>query len=242
MFIHSKRWAHELMPMSLTVVDHSQRDLFNIERLLKKGKAKIKATASKMDQDFLRQAQKADGLLMGISSGDSMESVRKRLKLATNYFKDKVIVISEKDDPEFVLEVLSYGITGFLPKKEMKEKLISACNCVLKFGSYLDSKYNYYLLRRIQSIETSTKIINGIRVDLEKLQSIFSDRECAIFLGMLEGKSSQNILKNLYVAEATFKRYISNMLKKANVKSRVELIAFGFKNGICSLHNEASAE
>lgn len=48
---------------------------------------------------------------------------------------------------------------------------------------------------------------------------------------LIKGYSNSKIAKELCVTESTIKAHISNILKKLNLRNRVEVVVYAIKNG-----------
>lgn len=83
------------------------------------------------------------------------------------------------------------------------------------------------------SVVGSEEIKNWLREELRNKNSIdFTNRELQVLEQLAEGKSSNEIAKELYLSKHTVDTHRRNLLKKSNCHNSVELVAFGKLHGL----------
>ncbi|QMV40982.1 response regulator transcription factor [Cohnella cholangitidis] len=66
----------------------------------------------------------------------------------------------------------------------------------------------------------------------KSLESSLTPREIEIVQQVTEGKENREIARSLYISEGTVKNAISAILKKLNLKTRIELVVYAIRNHI----------
>ncbi len=80
------------------------------------------------------------------------------------------------------------------------------------------------------------KIIDGVDIDLEDRSDLpvynLTQAEFRIFKLVLNGLTNNQIANQLFISDKTVKFHLYKIFRKLSVKSRSELIIFGFRNGL----------
>lgn len=159
---------------------------------------------------------KVDVVLVDILKGnpDAYETVC----LLKEKFNDvKVIVIAEE---EFnALQVLSNGASGYVLKNISMENLAR----IIK-----------------DAIDGNLIIASGVvfapvwqeKFKKERFNFNLTDREKEILNGITKGKSNAEIAKELFLSAFTVKNYVSEIIRKLEVKDRTEATAKAIKCGL----------
>ncbi|MFA0964123.1 LuxR C-terminal-related transcriptional regulator [Roseivirga sp. BDSF3-8] len=131
-----------------------------------------------------------------------------------SYPKLPVLVFSSDTDRATIMQVLSYGVSGYLTKDCGEEEVRWAVEMVLKGKKAFCSKILDLLLE--QSIQAGTPD--------RCLPTCLTRREGEITALIAEGKSAKEIAAQLYLSVHTVRTHKKNIMKKMNVRSNTELI------------------
>lgn len=122
-----------------------------------------------------------------------------------------VIVYSDIDDPERVLECVKAGAVGYLTKDTCVNEVIASIMTTYKGGSVFSPSISRNVIRKVQQT-----------VDY---QSGLSFREQQIVEGLMNGLSYKLIGYKYGISLDTVRQYIKRTYKKLNVNSKGELLA-----------------
>lgn len=122
-----------------------------------------------------------------------------------------VVVVSGEEEPALILSTIEAGAAGFIPKSTDPAITMQALKLVLAHGTYLP----LHLLRHLESASVETNRAQPAALDL-------SERQRAVLLQMLQGKSNKVIARALGIAEGTVKAHLWSIYQLLGVNSRAQ--------------------
>jgi DNA-binding NarL/FixJ family response regulator len=139
----------------------------------------------------------------------------------------KVIILSMHSSSEHIFQALKAGAHGYLLKESAGMEVISAIRVVHSGKRYLSEKIgdrmiDEYILNR-EIVETGSPL------------SKLSTREREILQLVVEGKSSADIGRTLFISPKTVETYRSRLMQKLGISDLAGLIRFAMQHGITSL-------
>ena len=138
-----------------------------------------------------------------------------------------VIVLSGNQDRASVIKALDLGALGFIPKSAQREVMLSAFNLVFSGGIYIPPE----ILDRSGSQSTAGPAQAALSADLG-----LTERQMAVLVLMMQGKSNKAICRLLNVAEQTVKTHVTAILKALNVTNRTEAVIAAEARGFRPRH------
>ncbi len=141
----------------------------------------------------------------------------------------KIIILTTFDDDEYVYDAIKYGADGFLLKGISKQDLLSSIVTVHQGGTSVDphtAQKIFSLLGRLAS--SSFKTIQ----DYEDGFKQFSLQELKIMQLIGRGHSNKEIMQEVNFSEGTVRNYISNILKKLDLRDRTQIAIFALQSGL----------
>ena len=149
-------------------------------------------------------------------------------KIAKELFPQiKVIVLTTFNEDEYILNSLKNGAYGFLLKDSKGDELVSAIKSVNKGNLLLTGNVaNKLPTLLLHSKKTDNKVI----LNQDNLIDKLTNREVDIASLVSKGLSNKEISSQLFLTEGTVKNYVTKILDKLNLKSRVELTLFFQEN------------
>lgn len=130
----------------------------------------------------------------------------------TNFPETITLVLTAHDRDAYLAGMMDAGVSGFLSKTETGERLISAIRRALSGASLFTEEQFERVLRWKQTAG-------------EKWETL-TDRECEIIRLLAEGYDNKKIAQKLDITPKTAAFHVTNILKKLEVKSRHEAIAW----------------
>jgi len=152
--------------------------------------------------------------MKGLSGIDTLNAL-KRAEVAS-----KVVMFTVSDSEIDVLQALKFGANGYLLKDSEPEELIEKINQALNGETVLSSPLTQILVRSLQSPLAHNPI--------EKL----TQREIEILKHIAAGKSNKAIANSLDITEGTVKVHVKNLLKKLELKTRVEAAVWAVEHKV----------
>lgn len=135
----------------------------------------------------------------------------------------KILVLSTFDDDEYIWASLQAGALGYLLKRTPAEQMAISIRSVYRGYSQLGPTI-------APKVFTQAKPPVSTRVHW---QNFLSQREFEVLKLVGQGKTNQEIAKNLHLSEGTIKNYITRILQSLNqfnVKDRVQAALWAVKN------------
>jgi two-component system NarL family response regulator len=137
-----------------------------------------------------------------------MDGVELAEKMAKENNPVKILVLSSYSDREYITEMLSLGINGYLLKDEVPQNILNAIRGVSQGEQGWVSREVAALLGKISTQE----------IERDPL----TPREMEVLGLVVEGQINREIAFNLDISEKTVEKHLHNVFKKLDVSSRVE--------------------
>jgi two-component system, NarL family, response regulator NreC len=135
----------------------------------------------------------------------------------------RVLVLTMHGEEEHLLPVLEAGGSGYVSKSSADEELIEAIRTVARGDVFLYPSGAKLLLRGLKQ-----KAEPGEEDPLGRL----TDREREVLAYTVEGFSSSEIGKKLFISPKTVDTYRARIMEKLNLHHRSELVRFALQKGL----------
>lgn len=135
----------------------------------------------------------------------------------------KVLALTMEEDDNNVIQMLQYGVKGYLLKGIGTEELHTALQQIVKYGYYY-----------------TPIITNNIHKQVEKKIALsgmpeLSDRENQLLLHLCTDLTYAEISRKMFLSESTVDTYRARLFEKFEVKNRIGLILKAINLGIIKL-------
>ncbi|MFH0924972.1 MAG: response regulator transcription factor [bacterium] len=154
--------------------------------------------------------------------------VTKRVKKISP--KTKIIILTMYDTHEYIYELLSCGISGYLLKEAVAKDLISAIRAVYKGDFYLSPSISR------QVVNGYLELKQGEEIRLKLVKNNLTEREREILQLIAEGYSSREIASLLKSSIKTIDTHRNNLMKKLDIHRKSELIKYAIREGIIQIN------
>lgn len=167
-----------------------------------------------------------DVVLMDIRMphGDGLTAMR---EILAEFPATRIIVITTFDLDEYVFEALDSGAAGFLLKDTDPEELADAVCTVAQGGSVLSPR----LTSRLVS-EFARRRPPYIPHRRASAAHGLSAREMDVVQLLSQGLGNNEIAEVLHLEQSTVKSHISNICKKLQVRTRVQIVIWAYRNNM----------
>lgn len=152
------------------------------------------------------------------------------IKVLTYRFpKLKILVLSMRGHESFILKLIKVGAKGHLTSDTRRSEILEAIYS-------LRNGYEFYA-KTITNILLNSFLSNGgpNKEEKEELQKALSNREMEVLKLYAEGLSNRQIADKLFISIRTVETHKTNIMKKTNLKTTVDLVKFAIKNNIIEL-------
>jgi RNA polymerase sigma factor (sigma-70 family) len=139
----------------------------------------------------------------------------------------QVIILSMYATAEHALRALQAGALGYVLKESAGVEVINAVRAVHAGQRYLNQKIANKLINHL--------VHPGDVEEAEDLLARLSAREREIVQLVVEGKSSAEIAKILYISPNTVDTYRSRLMQKLGLNDLPSLVKFAIQHGLTSL-------
>jgi DNA-binding NarL/FixJ family response regulator len=163
-------------------------------------------------------AKRPDVVLMDLEMPvlDGIEATR-RLRAAGS--DARILLVTNHDDDQLVLNALEAGATGFLLKDAAPDSLTEAVRVIAQGDSVLAPR------RLVQTHLSVTR--TGLKARFDHL----TQREREIVRNLARGLSNAQVADRLELSEGTVKTHVTRLLTKLGVGSRVQAVVLAYESG-----------
>jgi DNA-binding NarL/FixJ family response regulator len=143
-------------------------------------------------------------------------------RLATRAPSSKVVILSQHDDEEYVLEAMvEAGAAGYLVKTDAAAELLSALRAVATGRKYLSAAVAPAVLARLKSVRGAAAGGGAVRLTRR-------EREVLSLIG--EGATSKDIAARLGISPKTAQVHRDNLKQKLKAKSTAAMVRYAIKH------------
>ncbi len=155
--------------------------------------------------------------LNGIEATHEIRKIQPRIK---------VIALSMYLDRRFVTEMLKAGASGYLLKNCVFDELAEAIRAVITNRIFLSPKVTEIMVQ---------DYIQHSKIDGPSVLSVLTATERKVLQLVAEGKSTQEITRQLYVSVKTIESHRRRIREKLNINSVAELTKYAIREGLTFL-------
>ncbi len=171
-------------------------------------------------------ANAPDVVLMDVqmSPMGGVEAVRRIFSDATGKFArlPKVIMLTTFDWDQHAASAVRHGASGFILKDSTPEFVCESIRAV-HAGNSVIAPQNLAAL-----LEAEPEPVPEVPADFCEL----TDREKEVFAAVALGLTNQEISAKLFLSESTVKTHIGAILRKLDLRDRVQIVVYSYENGI----------
>jgi len=144
--------------------------------------------------------------------------------LAESANTTRVVMLTTFDLDEYLYAAIRLGVSGFLLKSSPRAHLLHAVRTAVSGEALLDPG----LVRRL--VEAFVRPPQTART--EALRARLTERERDIFVEIARGRSNAEIAERLFLAETTVKSHVSSILRKLDLRDRIQAVVLGYESGL----------
>ena len=151
---------------------------------------------------------------------DGLEATRRILAADSTA---RILILTTFDLDEYVYEALRAGASGFVLKDDPPEQLIAAVRTVAAGDALLSPAITKRVISQFTRIP---------RPAPPKELGDLSEREREVFRLIALGLSNAEIGQELYISETTVKTHVTHILRKLDLRDRVQLVVLAYQTGL----------
>lgn len=138
-----------------------------------------------------------------------------------------VLVLTTFDEDSYLLGALAAGASGFLLKDIDPQALIDSIRVAAGGGRVVAPKPTQRLLERVMANYEDEQATPSSPLDLG-----LTEREITVVREVCRASSNRQIARSLHLSEATVKSYLSTIMEKLGVDSRLAVALRAFEVGL----------
>ena len=179
-------------------------------------------------EEFLELIDKVgtDIVLMDINM-PKMNGIEATKHAIKKYPEIKIIALTSFADDDYIEQMISAGVEGYMLKRSDIEDFEKAINKIARGGSYFSSEV----------IKVITRNLNKNKEQTTKKQVIakFTSREKEILHLICKGLNNEQIADLIHLSPKTVEKHKSSLFQKTETFNTVNLVIYAFKNQLISL-------
>ncbi len=155
-----------------------------------------------------------------------IENIRKLKKELPNM---NLLILSMNKSKSFILKTLKAGARGYLTKDTSRSELIEAIYTIRGgYDYYAKSIANIVLNNYLKETDVAHQLI-------DQEEKKLSTREIEVLELFGQSLTNQEIADTLFISVRTVESHKSNVMRKLNLRTTVDLIKFGISNNIIKI-------
>lgn len=181
--------------------------------------------------DFVRDTD-VDVVLMDLEMPelDGVDATREVRALKPDV---TVLILTTFVDDERIAAALGAGASGYLLKTGSTEELIAAVRDAAAGRRAFAPDVLERLAQRFTAPASPPAADHDPRAGGRPPQlHLLTEREYDVFVEVGRGRSNHDVATALHLSEATVKTYVTRILAKLGIKSRVQIVVLAFETGI----------
>lgn len=136
----------------------------------------------------------------------------------------RIIAVSSFEDEDLIVEALEAGALGYVRKNADRDEIVEAVKQVFQFRPHYSESTSPLLLKEILSSTFNP---------YKKLKpALFTEQEIKVITMICEGKTNEEIAKEIFSSLRNVERIRKEILEKMNVKKTTGLVFYATKTGL----------
>ena len=173
----------------------------------------------------LAKELKPDLALVDMSLPDQ-SGIQLTRELKNASLKTSIMMITMHSKVYYIVKAFQAGATGYVVKESASERLLQGMDTVLKGEYFMDSSVSHKVVKKLMQFPEKGAKITDANYDT------LTPREQEIMVLLAEGLSSKEVADKLFISPKTVDNHRSNIFRKLNLHSVIELIRYATRLGI----------
>jgi len=168
---------------------------------------------------------KPDLALVDMSLPDQ-SGIQLTRELKNASLKTCIMMITMHSKVDYIVKAFQAGATGYVVKESASERLLQGMDTVLKGEYFMDSSVSHKVVKKLMQFPEKGAKITDASYDT------LTSREQEIMVLLAEGLPSKKIAEKLFISPKTVENHRTNIFRKLNLHSTIELIRYAARLGI----------
>jgi DNA-binding NarL/FixJ family response regulator len=166
-----------------------------------------------------------DVILMDVRM-PTLDGVEATRRLVEGGSRARILILTTFDLDEYVYDALRSGASGFLLKDVKPAQLVEAIRVVAAGEALLAPTVTRRLLDRFADV------LPGEETKPPPALESLTDRELEVLKLLAGGLSNAELAQQLFLSETTVKSHISSVLRKLELRDRVQAVVLAYEAGL----------
>ncbi len=173
----------------------------------------------------LAKRLKPDLVVVDISLPDQ-SGIQLTREIRTRLSETRVIIVSMHSKIDYIAESFRAGATGYVVKESAAERLLQGIESVANGNYFLDSSVSHAVVDNLMKFPVK----EAKTTDVE--YGALTAREQEVMRLLAEGFSAKEVAERLFISPKTVENHRTNIMKKLDLHSSIELIRYAAKIGL----------
>lgn len=169
----------------------------------------------------LAKTLQADIILLDLNM-QIMDGLKTLKAIKATNIKSRVIILTVSDNEKDIVSSLRAGADGYLLKDMEPEDMLERLHQVIDGHIVLSQKVSELMARGLHQEQQNTS----------RKEAELTQREEEILRHISKGLSNKNIARKLNIVEGTVKVHVKHLLRKLNLRSRVEAAVWAVEHQV----------
>lgn len=165
---------------------------------------------------------KPDVVVMDINM-PGIDGVEACAVIKDNLPQTEIIALTVCEEEDRILQILKAGAKGYFLKDVDPESLIDAIKNVVNGQSFIHPQIAAKVLNRFATLTSKQS---------DDVGNVLTHRELEVVQYVAKGFSNKKIAETLFISEKTVKNHITNILRKLDLRDRVQVAIWAIKEKI----------
>ncbi|MFC1885515.1 response regulator [Thermodesulfobacteriota bacterium] len=176
----------------------------------------------------LAKKLKPDLVVVDLSLPDQ-SGIQLTREIRTRLSETRVIIVSMHSKIDYIAESFRAGATGYVVKESAADRLLQGIESVANGAYFIDSSVSHAVVDNL--MKYPVKEAKTTDVDYGTL----TIREQEVMRLLAEGFSAKEVAEKLFISPKTVENHRSNIMKKLDLHSTIELIRYAAKIGLIDI-------
>lgn len=154
-----------------------------------------------------------------------LDGIAATRRLLTAGSRARVLMLTTFDLDEYIFRAMQAGAAGFMLKATPPDRLAAAVRSVAAGDSLLDAAVTRRLVEHFMGTPEADP-------DTRRRLDELNDRDRELLILLTRGMSNAEMGERLFLSETTVKSYVTRLLGKLRVGSRVQAVVFAYETGL----------
>lgn len=160
------------------------------------------------------------------SSDEEIENIR---SIKREFPNMNLLVLSMGKSKGFILKTLKAGAKGYLTKDTSRNELVEAIYTIRAGYDYYAKQITNIILKNYLRDTDPEHLLR------DQTDKSLSNREIEVLKLFGNSNTNKEIAEKLFISVRTVESHKTNVMKKLNLKTTVDLVKFGIKNNIIEI-------